>query len=93
MSELTPGDDVQKLLDRGYVIVMFKNGLGSFTAVAFTTADEMSARIVRRVSKIDDDSRMLTDDFTPDKALRRLTDKMLGLGEYREWPPSNGGDA
>ena len=68
-------DDCMKLLDAGKVIFLFKNGLGSYTAV---TDDNIEA-IAHRINDEGDmmmDNRT-TDDFTPSQALYRLTEKAV----------------
>lgn len=62
-------DDVMKLLDNRYSVVLFKNELGSYTAVACKPKQD-----VRTAIRID---RQMTDDFTPSQALYRLTEKVL----------------
>ena len=56
-------DDTAKLLDNDWRVRLFRNALGSYTAVA------VSSHAERRVE---------TDDFTPSKALYRLTEKVFG---------------
>lgn len=62
-------DDVMKLLDNQYSVVLFKNQLGSYTAVA--------CKGVQSVAKALSIDRQNTDDFTPSQALYRLTEKVL----------------
>lgn len=61
-------NDCAKLLDSGFTIQIFKNDIGSYTAVA-CKGDELL------YDAQEDDSR-ITDDFTPAKALYRLTEKV-----------------
>ena len=56
-------DECMKLLDNGWVILLSKNRLGTYTA----TAKRSGAA-----------SRFDTDDFTPSQALYRLTEKVFG---------------
>ncbi len=55
-------DDIAKLLDNGYEVVLFRNGLGSYTATA--RQQGVLTGIVE------------TDDLTPAKALYRLSEKV-----------------
>lgn len=68
----TPSEanDCMKLLDAGMIILIKKNDLGSYTAVACKPGEEVS-----RAMK---DRRRVTDDFTPSQALYRLTEKFYG---------------
>lgn len=68
--------DLNKLLDNEWVVVIYKNTLGSYTALA-TRAMEMEAIV-------DDahDREHLTDDFTPEKAFKRLSEKFFRTGMY-----------
>jgi hypothetical protein len=63
-------DDSMKLLDAGFIILLRKNDMGSYTAVA-CKPDEGVAEAM-------DDDRRITDDFTPSQALYRLTEKYYG---------------
>jgi hypothetical protein len=70
------GDEVAKLLDDGYWVVIYHNRLGSFTAVALGESESDTINDVREcIEDIDDESR-ITDDFTPTKALARLAEKL-----------------
>lgn len=55
-------DECVKLLDNGWTITLFRNGLGSYTAQA----------------EHDKGEREITDDFLPSQALYRLTEKVGG---------------
>lgn len=61
-------DECVKLLDNGWNVVLFKNGLGSYSAVA--TKKRLPESVI--------DDGVITDDFTPAKALYRLTEKVFG---------------
>lgn len=61
-------DECVKLLDNRWNIVLFKNGLGSYSAVA--TKELPPESVI--------DEGVITDDFTPSKALYRLTEKVFG---------------
>ena len=63
-------DDVMKLLDAGLIVVIRRNDLGSYTAVACKPGEEVNEAM--------DDDRRVTDDFTPSQALYRLTEKYYG---------------
>lgn len=56
-------DECMKLLDNGWNVMLYKNQLGSYTASA---RNKSSGR------------HEVTDDFTPSKALYRLTEKVFG---------------
>lgn len=84
-------DESKKLLDSGWTICLYRNGLGSFTAVALSgsAAAEVGAAIERAVEDYDDESGVgridfvregvcLTDDFEPSQVLYRLTEKVFG---------------
>lgn len=59
-------DDCMKLLDNGWTVKLFKNGLGSYTARAV------------KPGKNGAKANVITDDFTPSQALYRLTEKVFG---------------
>lgn len=80
------GDQVKKLLDRGCMVVVFKNELGTYTAAVVDGVAENEIR--DQVEQVDDFALTLTDDFEPTKALHRLSEKMLKTGEYANWPNS-----
>ncbi len=65
-------DECKKLLDNGWGIAMFRNDLGSYTAVAVTPRECNAFD-----SFIVDNDAHLTDDFEPSQALYRLTEKVL----------------
>lgn len=69
-------DDCKKLLDNGAYIVLFRNGLGSYTAVALRGMDAEDVQIV--IDRLDDDGPHITDDIEPSKALYRLSEKAIG---------------
>ena len=82
-------NNVLKLLDRGVTIVLFKNMLGSYTAVGLPMDDERQAVVTELVDQLIEDeplSRQVTEDFSPSDALDRLTEKLLATGDYRGWP-------
>lgn len=78
-------DEIQKLLDRGEVIVLFRNGLGSYTAAAIQKTKTAVHREIDRMHAL---ALTHTDDFTPSKSLDRLAEKMLRTGDYRNWSPT-----
>jgi hypothetical protein len=57
------GNEVVKLLDNGWQVLIFRNELTSYTAIA---------RHPNRKSEI------VTDDFTVPKVLHRITEKVFG---------------
>lgn len=59
-------DDCMKLLDNGWAIRLFRNQLGSYTAVAKNDSPDHKPRYVE------------TDDFIPSQALYRLVEKVFG---------------
>lgn len=63
-----PVDDAVKLLDNGWRIVMFRNTLRSYVARAVKPKSEMEEGTTNEV--------VITDDFTPSKALYRLIEKV-----------------
>ncbi len=68
-------DDIQKLLDNKWRVLLFKNDIGSYSAVA------CSPRLTMREAI--DDEALITDDFTPSQALHRLAEKVTQSGEYQ----------
>lgn len=56
----------EKLLDNGWSIKLYRNQLGSYTA-----------RAQRKDRKVEAKGSFITDDFTPSKAIIRLTEKVL----------------
>lgn len=62
-----PADGCQKLLDNKWGIVMFKNDLGSYTAVAYRDGQSIEDAM--------EYPHQITDDFTPSKAMHRLSEK------------------
>ncbi len=63
-------DECQRLLDNGWTVTLFRNGMGSYTAVASAKGQE--------IDNAKDVDRQITDDFSPSKALHRLAEKMIG---------------
>lgn len=63
-------DECKKLLDNGWDIHLFKNDLGSYTALAFRKGDHDTWD--------DPPENCITDDFEPSQALYRLTEKVFG---------------
>ena len=55
---------ITQMTDAGWRVELYKNALGSYTAVAWRDADP--------------DTRVETDDFAPGEALTRLAHKVLG---------------
>lgn len=68
-------DDGKKLLDAGYTIVMFKNEMGSYTAVGISEQDNDAVGLDFGLQEALHRDRE-TDDFTPSQALYRLTEKL-----------------
>ena len=61
-------NDIKKLLDNGWQVLLFSNDLGSYTAVAI--ADNQSFEEAQEID------RQITDDHEPEKALYRLAEKV-----------------
>ena len=78
-------EDALKLLNNGWMIILAENAMGNILAVAFKQDSRTGTQIWKRIEALPDLSRQLTDDFTVDKALSRLADKVLGNGSYRDW--------
>ncbi len=64
-------DECKKLLDNGHLIVMFSNGLGSYTAQSYSHGNWP-------VEIYEGEPCHITDDFEPSHALYRLTEKVFG---------------
>ncbi len=62
-------DEVKKLLENDWTVLLYKNQLGSYTAVALKPGDDLD--------DLPADSNQITDDFEPSQALYRLTEKCL----------------
>lgn len=80
-------DECKKLLDNGWLVQLFKNDMGSYSAVAMskkaTLALEKAINEVRPEAEESDfdamqRGRVITDDFEPSQALYRLTEKVFG---------------
>lgn len=74
-------DDTKKLLDNKRCILLFRNEMGSYTAVAGKSPHEIiglleAADEVENATGDPRDCSWITDDFTPSKALCRLTEKL-----------------
>lgn len=76
-------DDLRRLLDNKWAVLMFRNEMDSYTAVA--VAPKQSYQDAMEVD------RQITDDFTPSKALCRLSEKMIGNIAGATKPTSPGG--
>jgi hypothetical protein len=75
-------DESKKLLDAGWHVMLFRNPLGSYTAFARPAGDG------RDIDEAPED--WIVDDFEPSKALHAITEKVLKIGSYRDWPRSFG---
>jgi hypothetical protein len=69
-------DECAKLLDNGWSIVMYRNALGSYTAIA--TKTPLSDVIHQFEERTGLKTSEMTDDFGPAAALYRLTEKVFG---------------
>lgn len=63
-------DDLRRLLDNKWAVLMFRNDMGSYTAVAVAPHQDYTEAM--------EGDRQITDDFSPSKALCRLSEKMIG---------------
>ena len=70
--------DLNRLLDNGMCVVMFKNGLGSYTAFSVMVGQDD----IERARNESEEDGTLTDDRTPEAAMKRLADKVMGVGDY-----------
>jgi len=77
-------DDARKLLDNGWTVQLYRNNLGSYTAAAIPPKAQKMLNeagpfddVDDKIEELLDDDRLITDDFTPSKALYRLTEKAL----------------
>lgn len=59
-------DECKKILDNGWQVLLFANALGSYTAIASNPNGR----------------QITTDDFEPSQSLFRITEKVLGIGDY-----------
>lgn len=73
-------DDIKKLLDRGMMVQLWANPMGSYTAVALTPFDQFDPESLG--DGIEEDC--ITDDFEPSQALYRLAEKVMRTGDYSE---------
>lgn len=85
-------DECKKLLDNGWMIVLYKNQLHTYSAEAardgmyqriFDALSESNAAIgdcdpKEEHAKMMEHGRAITDDFEPSQALYRLTEKVFG---------------
>ena len=74
-------DESKRLLDNNWVVVLFRNDLGSYTAVAIG-AKRVEERLVSRAvahALRDIPDNQITDDFEPGQALTRLAAKVVGI--------------
>ena len=71
--------ELQRLVDNGYAVAVFRNGMGTYTAFAVPVANLEDA------IEAADEHEALTDDFTPSRSVKRLADKVHRVGEYEGW--------
>jgi hypothetical protein len=81
---------VTQMLDAGWCVKVFKNGMNSYTAAAShhnldlirkannAVVDAADLAVRQIVKEAQDDWQVGTDDFTPEKALTRLAYKVHG---------------
>jgi hypothetical protein len=63
-------DEAKKLLDNKWTITLFKNDLGTYTAIASKPGEH--------IADAQENDSQITDDFEPSQALYRLTEKVYG---------------
>ena len=68
-------DEVAKLLDNEWCVVMYKHPRGGYAACAIQSGAEGLGAIGEVVMGLK--QQHITDDFTPSKALHRLVEKVL----------------
>ena len=68
-------DDIMKLLDAGWTVSVFKNGMGSYTAYAYKHKTGRAGSH-KSQSSYGLPERQITDDFTPSQVLYRLAEKV-----------------
>lgn len=73
---MSEANDCMKLLDNRTAILLFRNQLQSYTAVALRDGNFGEAMCI--VDRMDDTDPCITEDFTPEKVLYRLTEKQFG---------------
>ena len=63
-------DAIKRLLDNKWCVLLSRNELGSYTAIAIG-----EDQTIEDAAEIE---RQITDDFEPSQVLYRLTEKMIG---------------
>lgn len=73
-------DESKRLLDNGWMIVLYKSPLDDYAAVALNAGFESDCRAIMAVRKavkhVSEDQ--ITSDFEPSQALTRLASKVFG---------------
>lgn len=69
-------DECKKLLDNKAAIILFRNHLGSYSAM--TMRGSYLKRLQRIIDTLPDEGNHITDDFEPSQALYRLAEKQIG---------------
>ena len=72
--------DLNKLIDNGKAVVIFRNNLGSVTAFAVNNDHE---DLIMAMEDADGDGHF-TDDFSVEAAIKRLSDKVMRVGDYAD---------
>jgi hypothetical protein len=76
-------DEIQRALDNGHVVVLFRNGMGSYTAATLVMGTDVARKVNLAARR-----GTLTDDFSPSKALHRLAEKLIGnVADFTETTP------
>ncbi len=70
--------DINRLLDNGKCVVLFKNCMGSYTAFA-VPYDQAN---IEEAMNDADEAGHLTNHFTPEEVIKQLADKVMGVGDY-----------
>lgn len=89
---MTQIENSQKLLDRKMPLLLFRNDLGSYTAVCLSgvLSEETLLQLFDDLEDVSNESPFLTDAFSPSRALNLLADKVLKCGMYKDgWPPGD----
>ena len=72
--------DLNRLIDNGHCVAIFKNDMGSYTAFVL----DMEIAAASDALEDADDHERLTDDFTPEDAMKQLADKVMKVGDYQK---------
>ena len=73
-------NDIKRLLDNGFAVVLFANQLGSYTSFA-VLHDHEDLQLAMEDA---DEQGGLTDHHTPEQSVAQLADKVFGCGMYSD---------